>query len=219
MANGNQKKNTPATANKAPNHDEDGEEDDETLLASALAEFDATEGEEIVAGFAPYVKPTVGALYTFVPLMVDARDPTFIRYTCQNTGKNSIMGQTGPVADAEPVEIKPGEVFSFSEFKGIPFVEMIGLNLTAICAGRRQLGPVRTPGPDFGKPRSPMFVFRFKMSRDNASQFKENRAKYALAQAHTKNLTAASAASALPVTPSTHTRADGATQQGLGAQS
>ena len=198
-------------ANKAPSKttapvsstsNEDFEE--EFDLEAATAAFDAAGGEEVLGtGFAPYLKPQVGGLYTFIPLMVDARDPSFVRYTCQNTGKD-LRCATGPVDDGEEVIVKKGEIFSISKYATLPLIEMMGLSVTAFCSGTQKLGPIKVHADPsmIGKPRSPMYTFKFKLSTEDTLKFKAARANFALEQANAQRQLAAHNASNLPVTPS-----------------
>jgi len=197
--------------------------DDEAVQAQALeaaaAAFAAAEGEEVLGtGFAPYLKPVVGLIFKFVPLMIDARTPNFVRYTCQNIGDTPLKCATGPVKDAEEVIVKPGEIFSISKYATLPLDEMMGLGILAFCDGRREMPPIATPGPDFGKPRSPMYTFKFKMTKEDSKNFKERRASFALEMANKAKELAAAKVNGLPVSPSTHQNAPA--QQGqLGARS
>jgi hypothetical protein len=189
-------KNHKGTA--APEVDEEAE-----ALAAAEAEFDAEGGEVVAAsGFAPYIKPTVGGLYRFMPLMIDATNPEFIRNVCQWEGPGVLQASTGPVASAEAVEVQPGELFTFSDYKGIPFELMNGLKVTALCTERRPM-----PAGKDGKPRSPMYVFKTKLSEDDAKTFVARKtAQLSAANIARKALAAKdkeAAVNGLPVSPST----------------
>lgn len=180
-------------------------DEEELLLQQSLAEFDA-EGGEIVAtsGFAPYVKPYVGLLLRFTPVMTDATNPEFIRHVCLWNGKGPediLQGATGPVASAEAVDIKPGEVFSMSDYKGIPFEDMMGLKVVAICTEMRAMPPKN------GKPRADMFVFKAKLLPDDKKAFEDRKSARMAAISAAKRALAAKEeevrVNGLPVTPST----------------
>ncbi len=172
-------------------------------IDAARAEFDAMEGTEVAgSGFPPYMKPVVGGLYIFTPVMTDARNPKFVRHTVIHHGPTPVLiCATGPVEDAEPVEVKAGEVYNISDYKGIPFDDLIGLRVTALCTERRKLGPM----PD-GTARAPMFMFKFKLSDEDAKTFAERKSSRGLAQAQALRAQElarrAAAVNGLPVTPS-----------------
>ena len=194
----NTSKNAPAKHAAPPPEVEDDAIDTD---AAAQAEWDSAGGEEVVAsGFPPYVKPTVGGVYVFTPLFIDARNPKFIRVTCRNDSSRMLMGATGPVDSAEAVPVQPGELFSFSDYKGLPFEELIGLKVTAKCTERRKM----PDGPN--GPRAPMFIFAMRLSSDDAKTFNANKtARLNAGAAAARALTQAQAATAagnLPVSPS-----------------
>lgn len=196
MANKNDKK---AHEKNAP---VETELDEAALLAQAQAEFDSAEGETVVgSGFPPYLKPQVGTLYKFRPVMTDARNPKFVRHTVIHLGKTAIVCQTGPVDDAEVVEVQPGELYSISDYKGIPFDDLMGLEVLAICKERRKMAPL----PD-GQTRAPMFIFDFKLSAADKLVFEDRKKARMTAEATAARLGAAAAHTAhvngLPVTPS-----------------
>jgi hypothetical protein len=176
-------------------------------LDANRAAFEAMEGEEVQgSGFPPYLKPVVGGLYTFMHVMTDARNPKFIRHNVIHKGKTSIICATGPVDDSEPVEVQPNEMYSISDYKGIPFEDLIGLTVTAWCYETKKLGPASD-----GTARAPMYMFKFKLSTAEAKIFAANKSQRGLAQAaataraleaHREN-----AVNGLPITPSSHTPA------------
>ena len=193
------------------------DDDVEVDLTAALGDFESfaqSEGLVAVVGtsFAPYCKPIVGKKMIFTPDAIDVRDPEFIRCVSIWQGDESLMCATGPVADAEPVEVKKGERFSMSQYASIPFEALMGLKVFAMCTGTRQLGKNKQ-----GLPRAPMYEFKFLLSKVDSETYKlrqAERASAVLAQAkENARLATAAAVNGLPVSPSTSRPA----QQNLGA--
>lgn len=180
-------------------------DEDEAALVAARAEFESAEGEKVAtSSFAPYIKPHVGGIYRFTPLFIDAANPEFIRNVCRWEGDKPLMAATGPVDSPEAVEVKKGELFTFSDYKGIDFEGLNGLNAIAMCTEMKKLGPLPN-----GKPRSPMFVFETKLSADDAKRFTARKADRLHQFQEAKRLSeakeAADRVNGLPVTPSTGT--------------
>lgn len=163
--------------------------DEAALLAQAQAEFESAEGETVVgSGFPPYLKPQVGILYRFKPVQTDARNPKFVRHTVVHQGTAPITCATGPVDDAEPVEVAPGELYSISDYKGIPFDDLMGLDVLAFCKERRKMNNL----PD-GSTRAPMFIFDFKLKTADKATFEERKRARMSAEAAAMRLGAAAA--------------------------
>ena len=199
MAKDNGGKNHKASTQGAP----DVGDDEEALVAAALAEFEGDTGLEEVAsgGFPPYVKPFVGAKYDFTPLYQDASNPEFVRNVCRWEHDKPLMAMTGPVANPEPVEVEKGGLVSISDYAGIEFLDLMNLRVKLVVIGKRALGPSRD-----GKPRAPMFVFKPFLSAADARIFNDRKtARIANVQAHQHALAARDAearVNALPVTAS-----------------
>ena len=194
-----QNHNKPAS----PSH---GETDQDLALAQARAEFEAAPGEaQSASGFPPYLKAFVGLVLDMQVLMIDERKENFIRHVCQYLGSTPLVCATGKVTDAEEVVVQKGELFTLSDYKGLPFEQLIGLPIKAACLETIALGPAAD-----GKPRNPMYKFTFKF-HDQARDKKiyEDRKTASIASIAEKNRLGAAASNG------TVPAATGARQQAL----
>ncbi len=178
-------------------------DDEEALVAAALAQFegDASLKEVASGGFPPYVKPFVGASYDFTPLYQDASNPEFVRNVCRWEADKPLMAMTGPVANPEPVEVEKGGLVSISDYAGIEFLDLMNLRVRLVVIGKRPLPPGRD-----GKPRAPMFVFKPFLKAEDAKILDDRKAARLNGIQAQRNALAARDAearvNALPVTPS-----------------
>jgi len=189
-------KNSAATADAL-------DDDESAALEAAQAAFDASDGVDLIAsGFPPYLKPRVGLTLDFTPQYTDARNPKFLRHVVLHEGDDPIVCASGPVDAAEPVEVNKGELYTISDYKGIPFEDLMGLRVQVICNGRMKLPPL----PD-GTARAPMYTFKLKMSADDSAVFSARKRERMIAEANAVRQAALdarrNAVNALPVSPST----------------
>lgn len=115
------------------------------VLEAAQADFNAAMGDDWVeqsVGLPPYWTPgeqPVGRWFKGIPMMLDNKDPNFIRYHIQASLATKCF--TGPVAEAQEVICQPGEIFSVSAYAGLPLDDYLGFEVGVLIQSHRQLPP------------------------------------------------------------------------------
>jgi hypothetical protein len=93
-------------------------------------------------------------------------------------------------------------MFTISDYKGIPFEDLMGLRVQAICNGRLKMSPLAD-----GTARAPMYTFKLKMSAADSATFAERKRARMIAEAAAVRKAAIESrnanVNALPVSPST----------------
>jgi hypothetical protein len=101
--------------------------------------------EDSQSGLPPYWKAAmngqsaVGQFFRGIPMMIDNKDPNFIRYVMQAT--IPLTCYRGPVDSAEAVSVQPGELFTISSYAGLDMVRYLGFEIAAIIVEDTQLAP------------------------------------------------------------------------------
>ena len=126
--------------------------------------------EEESTGFPPYWNPGEGKSFRARFLLVDARDPDFVRFVCENTGKTPLICWRGPAEDAEPVEVPPGGQFTISEYAGLPLVFLLGEE-ALIRADHKQ---------KTSKPGQSVWIWKMKLPPVTAQLLRKRRSEAAL---------------------------------------
>ena len=111
--------------------------------------------EEGSTGFPPYWNPGEGKSFRARFLLIDNRDPNFIRYVCINTGKFPLLCATGPAEDAEPVFVQPGEQFTISDYAGLPLVYLLGEESTFMSKEKKKV---------VSDPKKTVWIWKWKAS-------------------------------------------------------
>lgn len=98
----------------------------------------------------PYWNPQEGSEVYAQPVMIDATDPTFVRFVM--LAKETTACKRGPSDDAENVTVEAGERFTMSVYRGLEkpfFMYMVaGIPALITCVSKRKLAPsVTNPFP------------------------------------------------------------------------
>lgn len=147
--------------------------------------------EEETTGFPPYWNPGEGKSFRAQILLVDSRDPAFVRFVCVNKGKSALLCARGPADDAEPVEVPVGGQFTISHYDGLPLAFLLGQE--AIFLAKEKV-KTNTPGRT-------VWIWKMKCESKVKALLNERRV---LAAQRMAELQQKAAASDLPVTPSTN---------------
>lgn len=89
--------------------------------------------DKLNIGFPPYWNPEEGSKIFCEPVVVDARDPEFIRYIC--IALAPLIGMTGSKRNElqEEVQVEVGEKFSLSAYASLPLEQLMGDPRIPIC--------------------------------------------------------------------------------------
>jgi hypothetical protein len=136
---------------------------------SGLEGFDNWEEEQV--GFPPYWNPELGVRISAKVIALDVRDELFHRWTLQATRK-SIQCAIGPAEDAEPVTVKPGELFTCSAYAGLPLDLFVGLEVLIYVSDKRKL-----PGNEASKGvKRDLWVFKLLVAPESKKLLEERKA-------------------------------------------
>lgn len=103
--------------------------------------FDATKPPdgwlEEATGFPPYWSPEINGGFRAVPLMIDLREPEFVRYVLRATVP--VECWKGPSDEAEGVTVQPGQTFTCSAYAAMRLDQYFGHEVMVYATGKRDL--------------------------------------------------------------------------------
>lgn len=91
---------------------------------------------ETQGGFPPYWTPEEGKRFYAKPVMIDARDPKFIRYVFEALAP--VDCARGPVDEQEPVTVMPGEQFTCSNYAAMGMEFYLNIPVVITTKGKTE---------------------------------------------------------------------------------